>query len=57
MKAIFTRGFIPFCRVWMAWRHRLMGMANPMPVAPTLMAVLMPITLPYSSTNGPPEFP
>jgi hypothetical protein len=34
-----------------------MGMAKPIPVASARMAVLMPITSPFSLSKGPPELP
>ena len=33
------------------------GMANPMPLLPEAIAVLMPMTLPSASSSGPPELP
>ena len=37
------------------------GIANPIPIEPAwpgaMIAVLIPITLPLRSNNGPPEFP
>ena len=44
-----------------AWRMiglaMLIGMAKKMPCAPSAKAVLTPMTVPVSSTSGPPELP